>query len=67
MPIRGATYGEPILAKHADGRLEVFVIGLSGHLYRKPQARPGQAFDRRCRMETRQLRTSWNPGTTQQS
>ncbi|MDQ3706219.1 MAG: hypothetical protein M3437_13605 [Chloroflexota bacterium] len=44
MPLGGSVYGEPVLAKHNDGHLEVFVIGLNGHLWRKHQAGPGQAF-----------------------
>ncbi len=44
MPLGGQTYGEPVLAKHNDGHLEVFVIGINGHLWRKQQAGPSQAF-----------------------
>lgn len=44
MSIGGRVYGEPVLAKHRDGHLEVFVVGLNGHLFRKHQAGPGQPF-----------------------
>src|SRR5215218_5782526 len=44
MSIGGSVYGEPVLAKHNDGHLEVFVIGLNGHMFRKRQAGPSQPF-----------------------
>src|SRR4028118_2224427 len=44
MPLGGSVYSEPVLAKHTDGHLEVFVVGLNGHLWRKHQAGPGRAF-----------------------
>lgn len=44
MSIGGSVYGEPVLAKHRDGHLEVFVVGLNGHLFRKHQAGPSQPF-----------------------
>jgi|ERR1043165_2386077 hypothetical protein len=44
MSIGGSVYGEPVLAKHLDGHLEVFVVGLNGHLFRKHQAGPAQPF-----------------------
>lgn len=44
MSIGGRTYGEPVLAKHNDGHLEVFAFGTDGHLYRKAQGGPNQPF-----------------------
>ena len=44
MSIGGSVYGEPVLAKHSDGHLEVFVVGRNGHLFRQRQAGPNQPF-----------------------
>ena len=44
MSIGGSVYGQPVLVKHKDGHLEVFVIGLNGHMFRKAQAGPNQPF-----------------------
>jgi hypothetical protein len=44
MSLGGLTYGEPVLAKHSDGRLEIFAFGTDGHLFRKAQAGPNQPF-----------------------
>lgn len=44
MSIGGSAYGDPVLVKHSDGHLEVFVVGLDGHVWRKPQSGPGQPF-----------------------
>jgi hypothetical protein len=44
MSLEGLTYGEPVLAKHSDGHLEVFTVGTDGHLFRKAQAGPNRPF-----------------------
>lgn len=42
--IGGYVYADPVLARHDDGHLEVFVVGLDGCLWRKHQAGRNQGF-----------------------
>ena len=44
MPIGGLWSNEPVIAKHLDGHLEIFAIGLDGLLYRKHQMGQNQPF-----------------------
>lgn len=44
MPLGGVWPGEPVLAKHPDGHLEIFAVGTDGYLWRKHQNGPNQPF-----------------------
>lgn len=42
-PLGGVIFSEPTVARHADGRLEVFVIGDRGVIWHRTQIAPGSA------------------------
>lgn len=44
MSLGGQTAGSPVIARHNNGRLEAFVVGLNGFLFRQAQPAPGAQF-----------------------